>query len=475
MARSISAADFPATFAGRLVRPADADYDDIRQLHNGFVDKRPSLIARCRGVADIVDAVRMAVTTETPIAIRGGGHNVSGRASIEGGLMIDLSLMKGIDVDPRGRTVRAQGGVTWGDFNRETQLHGLATTGGVVSSTGIGGLTLGGGFGWLLGTCGLVVDSVRTATIVTADGSVRTASADENADLYWAIRGGGGNFGIAASLEYQLHPVGPMVHGGIVAHPMSAAEDLLRFYRDFTATVADDLTVFFAFVHAPDGSGAKLAALAACYSGAAERADAALAPLKSFGTPVLDALGPIPYCGINSMLDASLPRGARNYWKSTFLSGLTDDAIRAFVDGFATVPSAMSQVIIEHFHGAACRVDPTATAFPHRMVGYNTVIVSQWPDAAADERNMKWTRDQFAALRPFQGSGRYGNYLDHDDTGDAAAAAYCVNYPRLQQIKAKYDPNNVFRQNLNIVPVSDATDQRRPIDAPGTRPAANPI
>lgn len=450
-----SVPEFPATFSGSLVRPGDAGYDEVRKVHNGFVDKRPALIARCRGVADIVDAVNVARKANMPVAVRGGGHNVSGRATIEGGLLIDLSLMKGIDVDARARLARAQGGVTWGEFNRETQLHGLACTGGVVSSTGIAGLTLGGGLGWLMGRHGLAVDNLESAQIVTASGDVLTASADENSDLFWGIRGGGGNFGIAASLTYRVHPIGPMVHGGLVAHPFSAASDVMRFYRDLTANCDDDLTVFLGLLHAPDGSGAKLVGMIACYAGPAEKAEAALAPLKSFGSPVMEALGPIPYCTMNTLLDGSLPRGARNYWKTHFLSTLSDDAIRTIVDVYSSCSSPMSQVIIEHFHGAASRVAVDATAFPHRFVGYNFLILSQWGDPREDEKNVGWARQQFAAMQPFTGRGRYVNYLDHDDTKDTMATVFGPHYRRLQDVKTKYDPTNFFAQNLNIPPLGE--------------------
>jgi len=448
--------DLSQVFSGPLLQPGDTHYDEVRQVHNGFVDKRPALIARCRGVADIVAAVKFARAANIAVAVRGGGHNVSGRATIEGGLMIDLSLLKGISVSPDIRRVRAQGGVTWGEFNRETQVHGLATTGGVVSTTGIGGLTLGGGLGWLLGTHGLAIDNLRSVELVTADGDVLRVSSEQHPDLFWALRGGGGNFGIAASLEYDLHPVGPTIHGGPVFHPFSAAEDMLRFYRDLTERAPDDLTLFAGFLHAPDGSGAKLAAIVAAYCGPADRAEQVLKPLKSFGPPAMDMLGPISYCQINTLFDAALPRGARNYWKSSFVSGLTDDAISAIVDMYASVTSPMSQVFLEHFHGAVTRVAPDATAFPHRQSGYNLVMVSQWTAQAEDQRHVAWARERYSMLQPFTRGARYSNYLDHDDTIDAAAAAFGANYSRLQQLKATYDPDNFFRQNLNIKPVESS-------------------
>ena len=314
-------------FTGRLLQPTDAEYDDARRVHNGLVDKRPAVIARCRGVADVSDAVKLARSLNLEVAVRGGGHNVAGLATIDGGLMIDLAPMKGIHVDPRTRLARAQGGVLWSEFNRETQVHGLATTGGVVGTTGIAGLTLGGGLGWLMPKYGLALDNLRSADLVMADGSVARASADENADLFWAIRGGGGNFGIATSLEYAVHPVGPIIAGGLVAHPLDKAMDVLRFFREQCATAPDELMLAAGLVYAPDGSGAKLVAILAAHCGSLADGEAALRPFKAFGPPVMDAMGPIPYCTQNGLLDASLPKGALNYWKSQFLTGLTDEAI----------------------------------------------------------------------------------------------------------------------------------------------------
>src|SRR3712207_3663501 len=321
-----TAAELARSFAGQILRPADPGYEEARRVHNGLIDKRPALVARCRGLADIADAVRLGRDRGLEIAIRGGGHNVAGRATTEGGLMIDLSLMKGIHVDPKARTARAQGGATWGEVNRETQLHGLATTGGVVSSTGVAGLTLGGGLGWLMGKHALALDNLLSADVVLADGRIVTASAEQHPDLFWALRGGGGNFGVVASFEYRLHPVGPVVTGGLIAHPFAAAFDVLRHYRDVTASLPDEFTVFAGLVHAPDGSGEKLAALVLCHCGTPAEGEAAAAPLKRFGRPAQDAVGPMPYAQVNAMLDAAYPPGALNYWKSSFLSGLSDDA-----------------------------------------------------------------------------------------------------------------------------------------------------
>ena len=438
-------------FTGRLLTPSEEDYDDLRRVHNGLVDKYPALIARCGGVADIVDAVRLARTLGLDVAVRGGGHNVAGHGTIDGGLLIDLSPMKGIRVSPRARSVRADGGVLWRELNRETQLHGLATTGGVVGSTGIAGLTLGGGIGWLMPKYGLALDNLRSADLVMADGRVLRASEDENADLFWAIRGGGGNFGIAASLEYNLHPVGPMITGGVVAHPFGRAVDVLKFFRDSCARLPDEMMLVAALQTAPDGSNAKLAAIAAAHSGSLADGNAAVRPLKAFGTPALDALGPIPYTTLNSLLDPAFPRGARNYWKAQLLSDLSDDAIHTIVRAFEACPSPMSHIIIEHLHGAACRVPVADTACTLRTPGFNVVIISQWKDDHETERGIAWARDTFSSLAPYLSAIRYVNYLERD-AREAAAVAYGPNLPRLRDLKTKWDPDNVFHHNVNIPP-----------------------
>jgi FAD/FMN-containing dehydrogenase len=440
------------SFAGQMLQPSDAGYEQARQVHNGLVDKRPALIARCRGLADIADAVQLARKLSLEVAVRGGGHNVAGRATIDGGLMIDLAPMKGIHVDPNTRTARAQGGVTWAEFNRETQLYGLATTGGVVSSTGIAGLTLGGGLGWLMSKYGLALDNLLSVDMVTARGGILRASVDENPDLFWAVRGGGGNFGIAATFEYRLHPVGPSITGGLVAYPFDCAKDVLQFYREVTATLPDELTVFAGLIHAPDG--AKLAALVPCHCGPLGDGEAAMRPIKQFGSPAMDTVGPMTYCALNAMLDAAYPKGALNYWKSSFLAELSDEAIDRMIACFAECPTPMGQVLIEHFHGAATRVASGDTAFPHRTEGYNLVVLSEWMDRAATDRCIAWARDTYGAMAPFAGAGRYVNYLGDEEEGDPVAAAYGDNYRRLRQLKAKYDPENFFHMNQNIVPSS---------------------
>ncbi len=453
---SVSAAvgELSATFTGRLLQPTDGTYDEARRVHNGMIDKRPALIAQCRGTADIVDAVQLARMLKLEVAVRGGGHNVAGRATIEGGLMIDLSPMKGIHVNAKARTARAQGGLTWAEFNRETQLHGLATTGGIVSSTGIAGLTLGGGLGWLMGKYGLAVDNLLSVDVVTADGRVLRASEKENADLFWAVRGGGGNFGVVASFEYRLHPVGPTITGGLVAHPFTAAREVLRFYREVTAALPDELSVFANLIHAPDGCGTKLVAILLCHCGPLRDGEAATRPIKGFGSPAMEQIGPMTYCQLNAMLDAAYPKGARHYWKSNFLAGLSDEAIDTMIECFAKCPSPMSHMPLEHIHGAATRVGPSDTAFPHRAPGYDYLLVSEWLDPADTDRCTAWARDTYAAMRPFLASGRYVNYLDHDEAGDPVAAAYGPNYRRLREIKVRYDPENFFHMNQNIRPLS---------------------
>lgn len=438
-------------YTGQLLQPSSPGYDEARRVHNGLIDKRPALIARCAGVADIVDALALGRKLGLEIAVRGGGHNVAGRATVDNGLMIDLAPMKGIDVDIQRGVARAQAGVTWREFNRETQLHGLATTGGVVSTTGVAGLTLGGGIGWLMGKHGLALDNLLSVQIVTVDGRAVRASAEENSDLFWAVRGGGGNFGIVSSFEFKLHPVGPVITGGLIAHPFESARDLLRFYRDITRSLPDEMIIFAGLVHAPDGSGTKLAAMVVGHCGSASDGEAAMRPLKAFGAPIMDAIGPISYCALNSILDAAYPRGALNYWKSSFLSQLNDEAIDTLIECFIRCPTPMGQLLLENFHGAACRVKPANTAFPHRGPGYNLVVLSEWTEAADTGKCTEWARQSYDAMKPWLASGRYVNYME-EEASDQSAAAYGLNYPRLQKIKARYDPGNILHMNQNISP-----------------------
>ena len=437
-------------FAGRLILPSDSLFHEARMVHNGLIDRKPSLIAQCRGVADVADAVKLARKLGLAIAVRGGGHNVGGRGTIDGGLVIDLSRMKGLHVNPKTKLARVEGGALWKEFNRETQVHGLATTGGVVGSTGVGGLTLGGGIGWLMAKHGLALDNLQSVEVVTHDGALVRASADENPDLFWGLRGGGGNFGVATSLEFRLHPVGPMVNGGLIAYPIQFAKDVLKFFRDQTAKLTDDTFMVAAMLTAPDGQ-TKIAAMGVGYFGAPDHAEATLSPIKKFGQPILNEIGPIPYAVLNSLLDGAFPRGARNYWKSNFLPTLTDSAIDALVDRGMKLPSPHSQLVVEHFHGAASRVPVADTAYALREAGYNIAIAGQWMDAADDATGTSWVRDTYSALQPHMGKTRYLNYLSDDESGDAALAqVYGPNLARLKQIKAKYDPENVFRVNVNI-------------------------
>ena len=446
-----SVAHLAPAFTGQFLQPADPGYDEARRIHNGLIDKRPALIARCRGIADVADAVKVARSLHLEIAIRGGGHNVAGRATVDAGIMIDLSQMKGIHVDAKQRVARAQGGVLWSEFNRETQLYGLATTGGVVGSTGIAGLTLGGGIGWLQSKYGLALDNLRGADLVLADGSVVRASQDENADLFWAIRGGGGNFGIAASLEYDLHPVGPMITGGLVAHPLTKAFDVLRLFRDHCAQLPDEMMLVCGLLTAPDGA-TKLAGIVAAHCGPLADGQAAVAPIKAFGPPVMDAMGPIPYSAQNGLLDAAFPKGALNYWKAQFVTELSDDCIGTLIRQYEAAPSPMCQIVLEHFHGKAARIPVSDTACTMRVNGFNVVLIGEWMDPGDTEKCRAWVRETHNALKPFHAPLRYMNYLEDDVAGDPAADIYGPNYPRLRQIKKQYDPENLFHVNVNIRP-----------------------
>jgi FAD/FMN-containing dehydrogenase len=444
-----SIADLSARFSGVLLCPGDSGYEDARRIHNGMIDRRPALIARCVGAADIADAVKFSRTRGLELAVRGGGHNVAGRAVCDGGLMLDLSLMKGTHVDPVRRIARAQGGVTWREFNRETQLHGLATTGGVISTTGIAGLTLGGGLGWLMAKYGLATDNLISAEVVTASGDIVRTSVDENADLFWALRGGGGNFGVVSWFEYRLHAVG-QVTSGLIAYPFDRARDVLKFVREITSALPDELTIFGGLLHAPDGT--RLAVIMVCHCGPVGEAEAALRPIKQFGTPVMDTVGATTYEATNTMLDAGFPRGALNYWKSSLIAEPSDQAIDTLIAQFAACPSPMSALVLEHIHGAATRVDTTETAFPHRRKGYQLLVVSQWLELADNARNIAWARESYDAMRPYFAPGRYVNYLGEDEGEDAVKAAYGPNYERLRALKAKYDPTNLFHLNQNILP-----------------------
>lgn len=433
----------------KILRPDDPGYDDARRIHNGLIDKRPALIVRCATSGDVVFALAHARSEGLEVSVRGGGHNVAGNAVTDGGLMIDLSPMKAVEVDPHAHTACAQPGVTWDELNIATQLHGLATTGGIVSSTGIAGLTLGGGYGWLQGKYGMSIDNLLSAEVVTADGQVLQANVDENADLFWAVRGGGGNFGVVTSFTFQLHPL-TSVLGGLVVFPLGDAAAVIDVFRRLTKGAPDELSVQCALLTAPDAT-TKLAALAVCHCGEADEAIADLVPISALGTPIVDAIGRIPYTEQNRLIDANFPSGARNYWKSAFFSELTDTAARLLVECFDRRPSPMTVCVIESIGGAASRVPSTATAYPHREPGYSLLLLTQWSDAADTESNIAWTRETFDALQPHMATRRYVNYLSADD-GGYVRDAYGPNYERLLALKRRYDPSNIFHLNQNIDP-----------------------
>lgn len=444
------------SFSGTLLVQSDANYEEARRAHNARVDKHPAVIARCRGTADISAAISLARMLDVEVAVKGGGQNVAGQGTVEGGLVIDLSLMKGIHVEPKARVVRAQGGVCWREFNRETQVHALATTGGVFSLAGIAGVTLGGGVGWLAPKYGLALDNLRSAEMVTADGAVLRVSETEHSDLFWAIRGGDGNFGVAASLEYALHPVGPMIVGGFVAHPIEEAVEVLNRFRERCESAPDELMLTAGLTTAR-GTEPKVASIVATHCGPLADGESAIRSLRTFGSPVLNTMGPISYCEQNALLDTTFPTGTLRYWKSHFLSGLSDEAIESLIDSYVACPSPLSQIAIEHYHGAASRVPVERTACAMRLSGYNVVIIAQWLDPRLTDECVSWCRTTYRNLAPFLGSMRYVNYLDADDVNaddgrTPARVVFGPNYERLRQIKARYDPDNFFHVNVNIDP-----------------------
>lgn len=438
-----------AHLRGRLIRPDDEEYDGARRIWNAMIDKRPALIIRCAGAADVRAAVRFAGEHNIPVSIRGGGHNVAGNSLCDGGLVIDLSAMKGMRVDPARRRVRAEPGLTWGEFDRETQGFGLATTGGVVGSTGIAGFTLGGGVGWLHSMHGLAVDNLLSADVVLADGSFVTASATENEDLFWALRGGGGNFGVVTSFEYQLHPL-THVLAGPVFHPAARALDVLRFYRDMTAELPDELSIYAGFLTDPEGN--RLVGLVACYLGPPEEGERLLEPLRKFGPPVADMIGVIPYTTLQSMFDEAFPEGKQNYWKGGFLSELSDEALKTVVEYAVAPPSPASLVMIENYHGAYSRVKPEETAYYARDAHYNLLILASWTDEAETEANRDWARSFYKEMEPYYSGRVFPNLIGQEEVMTRSREAYGGNYSRLAKIKMMYDPANFFRLNLNVEP-----------------------
>jgi FAD binding domain/Berberine and berberine like len=439
-----------ASLRGPLLQPTDAGYDTARRVDNAMIDRRPALIARCTGVADVLSAVRFARRHDLLVSIRAGGHNVAGNAICDDGLVIDVSPMKGIRVDPAARTVTAQAGVTWGELDAETQAFGLATTGGVISTTGIAGLTLGGGVGWLNGRFGLACDNLIAADVVTADGQFLRASEQEHADLFWGLRGGGGNFGIVTAFEYRVHRLGPMVLSGPIFHPAARARDVLRFYREFSADEPEELTTYAGLLTGPDGT--PLVGLVPCYAGPPDQGEKVVERLRKFGPPAVDMIGAMPYVAVQRMFNDAFPPGRYNYWKSALAPEISDRLIDAVVEHMARVPSPHSAVMLEHYHGAYSRPAPAATAYSHRRPTYDVVIIANWTSPADSERNTTWTRGLFAAVQSQVSQAAYVNFLDRDDGADRVRAAYGENYDRLVALKRKYDPTNFFRMNQNVRP-----------------------
>jgi hypothetical protein len=444
--------EFAANLRGELVRPEDEGYDTTRAVFNGMIDKRPAMIVRCAGTSDVIRGVSFARTHDLLLSVRGGGHGVAGNAVSDGGMMLDLSPMKGIRVDPVRRTAQAQAGLTLGEFDHETQAFGLATTLGVVSATGIAGLTLGGGLGWLNGKHGLACDNLLSADVVTADGRLLTASDEENEDLFWGIRGGGGNFGVVTLFEYRLYPVGPVLGGGL-RYPAAQARDFLRFYDEFASTCPDELSTAASLGQAPDGS--VVAGVAVCYCGPLETGERALRPLRGFGSPLEDTIQPMSYQTLQSAPDAGFPLGRQHYWKSSYLKHSSDEAIEVMLRFVAEMPSPISGVGLQQMHGAASRVDPAATAFRHRDEHYDFLILSQWEDPTYAEENIRWTRALFEAMEPFFEKGVYVNNLGEEGE-DRVKEAYGEHYERLVALKDKYDPTNFFRLNQNVMPTAQS-------------------
>lgn len=451
--------DFEARLRGPLVTPAHADYDAVRAIWNGMIDRRPAMIARCTGTADVIEAVAFARTHELPVAVRGGGHNVAGSSVCDGGLMIDLSPMRGVHVDPGRRTARVQGGATLGDLDHESQAFGLATPGGVVSTTGIAGLTLGGGFGWLSRKHGLAADNLLSVDVVTADGRLVTASADENADLFWGVRGGGGNFGIVTSFEFRLHEVGPEVLFGPTVYRLEDAADVLRHYADFAANAPRACCVWADLLTAPPlpflperDHGTKVLSLMQCYVGDLRTGEEVLAALRSYGAPIGDAVGPTPYAVAQSMLDPMYAKGARNYWKVHNFTDLPGPAIDVLIEMASILPTAQSDILIAQVGGAITDVAPEATVYPHRGSAFVVTPGARWEDPEDDGRCLEWLKRGSEALAEHASGGAYVNFITEAEGRERDA--FGSNYDRLVELKNIYDPGNVFRLNQNIRPTA---------------------
>ena len=444
--------DFKSSLRGSLLRTGDEGYDEARKVWNGMIDKRPAAIAQCSGMADVINSVDFARANNLLVSVRGGGHNIPGSSVCDGGIMIDLAGMKSVRVDPASRTARAEPGVNWAEFDHETQAFGLATPGGTVSNTGIAGLTLGGGIGWLSAKYGLTCDNLLSADVVTADGRLLTATATENEDLGWGIRGGGGNFGIITSFEYQLHPVGPTVLAGLVIHPFEKAKEVLRFYSEFSRNTPDEMNTMGALITSPEGHPA--VAIIVCHIGPMEEAEKAVRPLREFGHPVADLIQPMPYEAVQTtLLDPAAPAGRQYYIKSNFGGIITDDAVDILISRFEQVTSPYSAVMFQQLGNAANRVGNSATVFAHRDALYEWIAMAAWLDPGESEIHIRWARETWETMQPFTSSG-YVNHMgvEAEEGADRIKATYGPNYERLIALKNKYDPTNFFRLNPNIKP-----------------------
>jgi FAD/FMN-containing dehydrogenase len=455
MASSVE--ELRARTSGQVITPDDAGYDEARAVHNAMIDKRPSVVVRPTEAADVVAAVNHARENGLDLAVRGGGHSVPGFGTVDDGVVIDLSGMRAVTVDAGSKTARAQGGATWGDFNDATNAHGLATTGGIISTTGVGGLTLGGGIGYLARGAGLSCDNLISADVVTADGQTVTASATEHEDLYWALRGGGGNFGVATSLEFRLHPVAD-IYGGPMFFEVSDAADVLRWFREYIVDAPEEFGGFPAWQIAPplpfipeDRHGDTFLAFVACWAGPIDDGEQMLKPLHDVAPVVAEHVGPMPYPALNSAFDGLVPPGLQHYWKANFVKELTDDAITAHLEHGPNVPAVNSTVHIYPINGACHRVASDETAFAYRDATFATVIAGMWPDPADNERNTAWVRGYYDATAPLSEEGGYINFMAADDQ-DRIRTNYRGNYDRLVEVKRAYDPDNLFHQNQNIAP-----------------------
>ena len=439
---------FRRGFRGQMLLPSDAGYDSARRIWNASIDKHPGLIVRCSDAADVVRAVKFSRANNLLVAVKSGGHNVAGRALCDDGIVIDLSAMNRVSVDPELRTVRVQAGALLGDVDRETHPYGLAVPTGVVSKTGIAGLTLGGGVGWLARKYGLTCDNVLSCEVVTAEGEIVAANADTNADLFWGLRGGGGNFGIVTSFLYQAHPVSTVL-GGVIAYARDQAAAMLRYYRDFMPAAPDELTAYAGLISMLDGTPA--VGVMACYCGDLTEGERVLKPLRAFGLPLFDAIRSMPFPMMQKLVDEMSPDGTYNYWRSTFIRELSDEVIDLIVEHGNRMESRLSRSVIQFFRGAAGRVGPADTAFAQRQAEYNVGIETQWTDAAESEKHIGWTRTLSDALKPYSSNGYLVNFLG-DESRELVRAAFGSNYQRLVELKTKYDPTNFFSLNQNVEP-----------------------